>query len=143
MNAAMPKENTHAATIDQKAIAIGFGIGFGMRSSLVREFVSFCGRVGSTYSGGRNPGELAHASRWAAVSACRAFFSRSSLSGPGLSCDAFPRVFSANAARRSFRDVDCFGRRRSVMTLLRVSLERARNRPTDRRWKPQALRRRF
>ena len=38
--AAMPNENTHAATIDQKAIAIGLG----MRSSLVQS--SYGGQVG-------------------------------------------------------------------------------------------------
>jgi hypothetical protein len=36
----MPNENTHAATIDQKAIAIGFGIG----SSFMQN--SFGGQVG-------------------------------------------------------------------------------------------------
>jgi hypothetical protein len=35
--------------------------------------------------GGRNSGDLAHSSRWALVSACRAFLSIASRSGPGAS----------------------------------------------------------
>jgi hypothetical protein len=38
--AAMPNENTHAATIDQKAIAIGFG----MRTSFIEN--SYSGQAG-------------------------------------------------------------------------------------------------
>ena len=44
-SAAMPNENTHAATIDQNAIAIGFGMRFFSITVLI---CKFCGRVGSS-----------------------------------------------------------------------------------------------
>jgi hypothetical protein len=52
----MPNENTHAATIDQNTIAIGFGMRF---FSIMVLICKFCGRVGSSVpsSLGCNPVE--------------------------------------------------------------------------------------
>src|SRR4029079_19669154 len=62
------------------------------------------GRFVSTemgYLGGSRPVEFAQSSMWEAVSACRAFLSRSSFSLPGGSSKACLRTPSAHLVRRS------------------------------------------
>jgi hypothetical protein len=51
----MPNENTHAATIDQNAIAIGFGMRF---FSITVPVCKFCGRIGSSVDLSRLLGRL-------------------------------------------------------------------------------------
>jgi hypothetical protein len=78
--------------------------------------------VGMSYFvGGCNPGEFTHSSKWVAVSACRAFRSKSSLTGPDGSLSARFLASFANEARRSFRDIDCLKRRRFSMTASEIT----------------------
>ena len=71
--------------------------------------------IGANYLGGCNPGELAHSSRWAAISAWLTFLSIASLSEPGGRRKALSRASLANEARRSLRGIVCLKRRRRCM----------------------------
>lgn len=63
------------------------------------------------YFGGCSPAELTQSSRWAAVSACRAFLRSASRSGPGERPEASLRLPSAHLVSRSWR-VTLFSPRR-------------------------------
>ena len=66
--------------------------------------------------GGCSSAELAQSSKCDAVSACLAFLSSASRSGPGLSSSACWRTPSAQVDNLSFRDWVCLNRRRFRMT---------------------------